>query len=76
MDESSTLSSRQGRVPSGAKCLSIKSACRKLDRGKSWLWDRIKNDAEFPKPMYLSSGSPVLLEHELDAWLERISSRG
>jgi prophage regulatory protein len=56
-------------IQSGARCLSPKKACEKLDRRKSWLWDRVKNDPGFPKPIYLSAGSPVFLEHELDAYI-------
>lgn len=55
-------------IPSGAKCLKPANARKKLDRGNSWLWDRVKNDPDFPKPIYLGT-SPVFLEHEIDAWL-------
>jgi prophage regulatory protein len=53
----------------GTKCLSPKKTCEKFDRHKSWLWDKVKNDPQFPKPIYLSRGSPVFLEHELDAYI-------
>jgi prophage regulatory protein len=56
-------------IPAGAKCLKPVSARKKLDRGNSWLWDRVKNDPEFPKPIYLGGISPVFLEHEIDAWI-------
>ena len=56
-------------IPSGTRCLSPNKTCEKFDRKKSWLWDRVKNDPRFPKPVYLSSGSPVFLEHELDAYI-------
>ena len=57
-------------VPTGAKCLSPKEAHQKLARKKSWLWEKLKSDPEFPRPVYLGS-RPVFLEHELDAWLTR-----
>lgn len=56
-------------IPQGTRCLSIPKACEKLCRGKSWVWDRIKNDPNFPKPVKFAAGRPVMLEHELDAWL-------
>lgn len=58
-----------GSIPPGVKCLSPKQTCTKLSRRKSWLWDRIKTDPTFPRPMYFGARSPVFFEHELDAWL-------
>lgn len=54
-------------IPAGTTCLTIPKAGAKLCKSKSWVWERIKNDPGFPKPIYI--GGPVLLEHELDAWL-------
>jgi prophage regulatory protein len=56
---------------SGTRCLSPRKVCEKFDRRKSWLWSRVKDDPAFPKPIYLTSGSPVFIEAELDAYLER-----
>lgn len=58
-------------IPPGARCLTPKRTCEKLDRKKSWLWDRVKNDANFPKPGYYSPRSPFFLEHELDEYIAR-----
>lgn len=56
-------------IPDGAKCLAPTKARAKLaDRGNTWLWDKVKNDPKFPKPIYLG-GRPVFLEHELDAYI-------
>lgn len=65
-------------IPAGARGLSIKDAGAKFGRGKSWVWDKIKNDPAFPRPVYLGPKAPVLLEHELDAWLAALvrTSRG
>lgn len=54
-------------IPAGTTCLTIPRAGLKLSKSKSWVWEKIKNDPDFPKPIYI--GNPVLLEHELDAWL-------
>ncbi len=56
-------------VPAGAKCLTPKQAYTKFARQKSWLWDRLKSDPSFPRPIYLGPRAPVFLEHELDAWI-------
>jgi prophage regulatory protein len=56
-------------IPAGARCLKRAETCRKFAKQKSWLWDRLKNDPTFPRPIYLGPKSPVWLEHELDAWL-------
>ena len=58
------------KIPAGAKCLSPAETHKKFAREKSWLWDKVKNDPEFPRPVYIGS-RPVFLEHELDAWLAR-----
>ena len=58
-----------------AKALSPKKACEKLSRKKSWLWNRVKIDPEFPKPIYLSPGAPIFLEHELDSYLAKCAER-
>lgn len=66
-------------IPAGTRGLSVKDAGAKFGRGKSWVWDKIKNDPTFPRPVYLGPKAPVLLEHELDAWLAvrvRNSRRG
>lgn len=55
-------------IPQGTRCLSIPKVCEKLSHGKSWVWAKIKDDPDFPKPVALG-GRTVLLEHELDAWL-------
>lgn len=54
-------------IPEGARCLTIPKAGEKLCKSKSWIWDRIKNDPTFPKPIYI--GKPVLIEQALDSWL-------
>ena len=59
----------QRAIPPGTKCLTPKNAWQKLDKKKSWFWDNVANDPTFPKLIYIGPRSPVLLEHELDAWL-------
>lgn len=56
-------------MPDEIKTRSPRSACEKFAREKSWLWDKVKNDPDFPKPFYLAPGAPVFLESELDEWL-------
>jgi prophage regulatory protein len=51
------------------KTLAPRGVCEKFSRKKSWLWDRLKNDPEFPKPIYLGPGAPVFIESELDEYL-------
>lgn len=53
----------------GGKALTPKRACEKLGRKKSWLWDRVKTDPEFPKPVYYGPKAPIFIDAELDAWL-------
>jgi predicted DNA-binding transcriptional regulator AlpA len=55
-------------IPEGAKFLSPSSACVKFDRGRSWIWDRVRRDPTFPRPIYLDNKAPRFLESELEAW--------
>jgi len=57
------------KVPPGTRCLTPRQTQNKFARQKSWLWDRLKNDPTFPRPIYLGPRAPVFLEHELDDWL-------
>lgn len=56
-------------IPEGAKFLKPRSVCEKFDRGHSWLWDRVKRDPTFPRPLYLDQKAPVFVEAELDQWV-------
>ena len=60
-------------IPNGARFLAPKMVCAKFAKQKSWLWARVKNDPCFPKPVYLSRGEPVFLEHELDEYIARLA---
>lgn len=55
-------------ITEGEKYLRPKSTGRKFDHGISWVWDRVKNDPQFPKPIYLGPKMPVFSERELDRW--------
>jgi len=59
----------------GAQALTPKEVCRKLSRRKSWLWQRIKSDPTFPRPIYLSPSAPIFIEGEIDAWLAALAER-
>jgi len=67
---------KSNSIPAGARALSIKDAGAKFGRGKTWVWDKIKNDPTFPRPVYLGPKAPVLLEHELDAFLAGLVRNG
>ncbi|KFG94410.1 regulatory protein [Burkholderia paludis] len=53
-------------------------AAEKLGIGMSTLWSRAKHDADFPKPVKLSSRTTIFIEAELDAYLQKriAESRG
>ena len=55
-------------IPEGARFLKPANAGKKFDRGRSWVWAKIKNDPDFPQPVYLDPNVPLLIEQELDAW--------
>lgn len=58
-------------VQERTRYISPTSAARKFDRGRSWVWGKVKSDASFPRPVYLDPKSPVFIEAELDAWALR-----
>ena len=57
------------QIPRGTQALNSQQVCAKFSRKKSWLWDRLKSDSSFPRPLYLSPNAPVWIEAELDAYL-------
>lgn len=58
-------------VPDGAICLTATIAKKKLACSNSWFWDKVKNDPDFPKPIYISPRRPIWIESNLDNWLRR-----
>lgn len=62
-------------IPQGARCLTPTKVRQKLCKGNTWLWDRVKNDPDFPKPIYLAPRSPVFIEQQIDAYLSRLAEQ-
>jgi len=54
--------------PPTERYLSIARVCDKLSRRKSWVYDKLKNDPTFPRPIRLGSW-PVLVESQIDEWM-------
>ena len=61
------------RVPPGASCSSIAKTAQRLCRSRSWVWLQIQKNPEFPKTIKVGGGT-LLLDHEVDAWLEKQAS--
>jgi len=57
------------KAPKGIICIKPNEAWKKFARGKSWGWDKVANDPDFPKPIYLSPGAPVFIEQQLDDYI-------
>lgn len=55
-------------IPEGARFLSPSRACSKFDRGRSWIWERLRTDPTFPRPVYIDNKAPLFIEAELDDW--------
>jgi predicted DNA-binding transcriptional regulator AlpA len=57
-------------MPNGGRFLKPETAANiKFDRGRSWIWEKVKSDPSFPRPYYIDHKSPLFLESELDAWI-------
>lgn len=56
-------------IPSGAITETPGEVMRRLKRGKTWLYGRLKSDPTFPKPFYLGPKEPRFFQHEIDTWL-------
>lgn len=63
------------KIPNGETYLKPESACRKLDRGRSWLWNKVKTDASFPKPVYIDHKSPLFIASQLEEWVAARAAR-
>jgi predicted DNA-binding transcriptional regulator AlpA len=61
-------------IPPGAKLLSPKSTHEKFGRRKSWLWQILRDDPSFPRPVRLN-GRPLWIESELDAYIATMAAR-
>jgi predicted DNA-binding transcriptional regulator AlpA len=59
MSETTTASNRY---------LSIPRVCDKLSRKKTWVYDRVKNDPTFPRPLKLGAWQ-VFIESQIDEWV-------
>lgn len=52
----------------GARYLSIARVCDKLSRKKTWLYDQVKKDPTFPRPLRIN-GRQAFVEQDIDAWV-------
>jgi prophage regulatory protein len=47
-------------------------AAKKLGVGLSTLWEKVRLDPEFPRPLKLSTRTTVFVEGELDGYMEKL----
>jgi predicted DNA-binding transcriptional regulator AlpA len=52
------------------------SAAKKFDRAKTWLYGEMKNNPDFPKPLYSQDGMAFFIERELDEYIWSTFVRG
>jgi predicted DNA-binding transcriptional regulator AlpA len=57
------------------QAMKVKAVAEKCGQSPRWVWSRLKNDPDFPKPFYASAHQPRWFKHEVDAWLELQASR-
>lgn len=50
--------------------ISTESVAVKLGVARSSVWNLLKRDASFPRPVKLSARTVRWVENEIDAWLE------
>lgn len=62
-------------IPQGAICLPPAKACAKFGRRNTWLWEKVKNDPDFPKPVYLGPRTPVFIEQHLDEYIAKCAAK-
>lgn len=62
------------QIPPGAICLPPAKARAKFGKGNTWLWEKVKSDPYFPKPVYLGPRSPVFIEQHLDEYIARCAA--
>jgi prophage regulatory protein len=39
------------------------------------LWEKVKSDPDFPKPVYLGPKSPVFIEQHLDEYIAKCAAK-
>jgi predicted DNA-binding transcriptional regulator AlpA len=52
----------------GPRYLTIALVCDKLSHQKSWLYNKVKTDPTFPRPVMLGSRQ-VFIESQIDEWV-------
>ena len=55
---------------SSARIKSVRDTAKYLGGSRSWLYDQLKRDASFPRPITMSPGRVGFIVDELDAWIE------
>ena len=65
------LQAMADRLRPGDQVRKPSETARKLGRSVSWLWERLRKDASFPRPLYNGEGSCFFIEREIDEYLKR-----
>ena len=52
----------------GTRYLPVPAVCEKLGRRRTWLYERLKSDPSFPKPVRLGGTRLAFDEAQIDAW--------
>lgn len=55
-------------TPAEIRFLTLKQVGEKLARRKTWLYDQVAHNPDFPRPRVLN-GRKVFLAHEIDAFM-------
>jgi predicted DNA-binding transcriptional regulator AlpA len=64
------------RLQPGDVYLKVSTAATRMDVSMSTVWDRIKNDDRFPRPLYDGKGMARIIERELLAYMANTYSDG
>ena len=54
--------------------LTAREAAARLTISRPTLYNKLKNDPTFPRPIYVAKSAPRWRVDELDAWLDRLSA--
>ena len=62
-------------IPTGARLENPASVMARLGRKKTWLWDQVRHNKEFPRPVPMGTRNPMFLVHEIDAYVAKLAAK-
>lgn len=66
-----SASDNSARLLPGDELRKPSTTAKKLGRSLSWIWEKLRKDQAFPRPIYNADGMCFFIERELDEYIRR-----